>query len=123
MKFKSIASPAPSKGADFSKEKSQVVPDQSLTLKEILERFTRNEALPISHPVEYHESDDDLEKVQHMDLVDREEYINTLKRTQRNFEAQEQKKAKQKAEKIEAEERKKIAEKLKKEAPEPPKAD
>lgn len=75
------------------KAKKMVVPDQSLSLQEILLRFTRNEQLPIGKDVQFHESDDDLEKVSKMDLVDRAEYVDKLKETQKGFEKQERKKA------------------------------
>lgn len=93
MNFKSIACPNASRGEDGGRKKV-VVPNQSLSLQDILERFTREEALPIGRDIEYHESDDDLEKVQHMDLVDREEFIERLRDTQGRYEKQEKHKAK-----------------------------
>lgn len=92
MKFKSVAIPAESVGLVI-KDKKIVVPNQSMSLQEILERFTRNEELPIGRDVEYHDSDDDLEKMSHMDLVDRAEYVDRLKQTQLDFEKQEKRKA------------------------------
>lgn len=92
MKFKSKAIPKPSEGVKYT-DKSLVLPDQSLSLKTILERFTRNEPLPIGRDVSYHESDDDLEKVSNMDLVDKQEFIDKLKETRSNFDKQEKKKA------------------------------
>lgn len=67
-----------------------------MSLEEILRRFTRGEALEIGRdPVFDDQGDDDLEKVQHMDLVDREEYVDKLKSTKKQFEKQEKERAKQ----------------------------
>lgn len=118
MKFKSIANPSTSEGR-LPIGKKITVPDQTMSLEEILSRFTRGEAVAVGRDINYHESDDDLEKVSRMDLVDKEEYIDRLKQTQRTY--QEQEKAKHVAE------RKKIADEvkaeLKKEAKEAEKAD
>lgn len=114
MKFRSNAIPNPSVGKSYEGEIELTVPDQTMSLREILERFTRNEPLPIGKEVSYHESEDDLEKIQHMDLVDRAEYVEKLKETQRKYDKQEKaRKEKERLEirkKLEAEE----AEKLKK---------
>lgn len=113
MKFISTAIPKPALGASFEGVLDCTVPDQSMTLQEILDRFTRGEVLPIGKTVQYHESEDDLEKVSHLDLVDRAEFIESQKETRRKFEKQE--KAKKERErlavlkKIEEEERAKLA--------------
>lgn len=107
MKYKQIAFPKPSKGLKNT-SKRLVVPNQAMGLQEILERFTRNEPLPIGKDVNYHESDDDLMKVSRMDLVDRQEYVEKLKETKKAYDKQEQAKAKKQREKLEAEEREKI---------------
>lgn len=102
MKYKALAIPEPSVGQKTTGDKL-VVPNQALSLREILERFTRNETLAIGREGNYHESDDDLEKVAHMDLVDREEFAEKQKATQRNYELQEKRKeaaAKKKAEEL-----------------------
>lgn len=122
MKFKSIASPAPSAGLVVVGKKI-VVPNQAMSLQEILERFTRNEQLPIGKDAQYHESEDDLEKVVHMDLVDREEYMEKQKNIQKMFKAQEAKKKKAADEKIAAEYRQKVEDDLKKGGEKPPKAE
>lgn len=93
MKFKSIASPEESPGFSWNGKKI-VVPNQAMSLHEILTRFTRNEELPIGKDAEYDDGPDDLEKVRHMDLVDREEYMDKLKETQKQYKAQEDKKVK-----------------------------
>lgn len=91
MNYKSIAAPAPAVGQGGFGPK-QVVPNMSLSLQEILERFTRNESLEIGKdPVFDEEGDDDLEKVKTMDLVDRAEYVEKLKKTRDDFEKQERK--------------------------------
>lgn len=115
MKFKSIASPKPAKGMVTGKK--QVVPDQNMSLEEIISRFTRGEALAIGRETSFDDGDDDLEKVKQMDLVDREEYVNKLKNTQKEYSKQEKAKATAHAKKlreealakIEAEEREKKA--------------
>lgn len=88
MKYKSISVPAPSPG-ELGGRKKLVVPNQALSLQEILERFTRKEALPIGRDANYHESDDDLEKVAHFDLVDKEEFSDKLMETQKTYKKQE----------------------------------
>lgn len=114
MKFKSKSIPPISSGLKTT-GKLCVVPNQSMSLEEILERFTRGEAVAVGQPVNYHESEDDLEKIQHLDLTEKEEYVEGLKETQKRFKKQEAKKradyeAALKAEalaKIEAEEKQK----------------
>lgn len=107
MKYKSIANPKPTPGVVFKGEKL-VVPNQAISLQEILERFTRNEALPIGKEPVFHESEDDLEKISKADLVDKAEFSQKLIDTQKKYEKQE--KARKK--KIEEEERAKIAAEL-----------
>lgn len=123
MKYRSQACPAPSAGTP-TLDKKNVVPNQSISLQEILLRFTRNEALPVGNEVHYHESEDDLEKVKHMDLVDRYEFIDKLKETQERYQQQERLKAerekRQTVEKAKAE----ILEEIEKQkAVQPPKAE
>lgn len=113
MKFKSVATPEVWPGRKVMGPKI-VVPNQAMTLHEILERFTRQEELPIGKDVQYHESEDDLEKVSHMDLVDRAEYIESLKETQKVFKTQEAKKAKEEKERIMSEAKAQAMEELKK---------
>lgn len=111
MKFKSSASPAPYPGKKkFGKKLT--APDQSMSLKEILTRFTRNEALPIGKDVEYgDEGDEDLEKISGMDLTEQAEIIEKQKAIRERFVKQEKDRIKQ----LEKEEREKIAEKVQKE--------
>lgn len=88
MEFKSIATPRPWEGVSIVGKKI-VVPDMSLTLTEILDRFTRGEPLEIGQDASYHESEDDLEKIAHWDLVDRQEYIDKMKGVQARYEREE----------------------------------
>lgn len=60
-------------------KKRYVVPNQSMTLKEILQRFVRRESLPASKQGIYVDVGYDLEKVLHEDLVDQGEILNEVK--------------------------------------------
>lgn len=85
MKFKSTAIPSKAEGKRFDGPK-QVVPNQSMSLQDILERFTRGEALPVGMDVNYENVfGTDLEKVVHYDLVDRSEFIEKVKAIQDGF--------------------------------------
>lgn len=99
MQYKKSSLPEPWEGVDYTNEIDQVIPDQSMTLEEILTRFTRGETLPVG--MEFADGDEegdnplgvDLEKVKNSDLVDKAEFIEKLKDVQRQFDEQEQKKA------------------------------
>lgn len=110
MKFKSNALPIPSIGISFKGVKDQVVPDQSLSLREILERFTRGESLPIHHEPSEGIQDVDLEKIRHADLVEQHEFIDSLKEVQVKYDSQER----EKAAKLAAEKKARVAAKKKK---------
>lgn len=97
MKFNSISLPDPSKGMDYSKVKSQVVPNQSMSLAEILARFTRGEPLAVGQPVEYGQQEDvvdynplhaDLEKIAHADLTEKDEFRAELAKIAKEYERQ-----------------------------------
>lgn len=97
MKFRSVACPLPSKGVKLSGKKL-VVPDQSLPLREILERFTRHEALPIGHKVDWGGVDDeapeseldvDLEKLAHADLTEKDEFREKVLAVKSKYEEEE----------------------------------
>lgn len=111
MKFKSVANPGPGPVIKM-KGKKITLPDQSMSLEEILRRFVRNEPLPVGHDVEFHESEDDLEKVAHMDLVDQTEFLEKQKETQRVYDRQERKRQADRRKQFEDEERAKIAAKV-----------
>lgn len=105
MKFKGTAIPRPSEGLRIT-EPDQVVPDQSLSLREILMRFTRHEALPVGNKTQFGNGQDpegdsplniDLEKAAHWDLVERDEFNAKVADMKSQFEKQEQEKAKKAA--------------------------
>lgn len=85
MKFISIANPAPSEGVGFDPKKDLVVPDQSLSLEEILYRFTRGEQMAVGKPTYYDSLDDDdeegydYEKISKMDITDKMQFQELLK--------------------------------------------
>lgn len=97
MKFKGKAIPSPSEGLVIT-EVDQVVPDQGLSLKEILQRFVRHEALPVGNNASFGNGQDpegdsplniDLEKAAHWDLVERQEFGEKVAEMKRDYEAQE----------------------------------
>jgi len=83
MKTKLITYPKPRiKPMDkqfFSKTKNMVVPNQSMTLREIIKRFTRREALPIQKTGVYESRFGDLEKLSREDITVRMETAETLR--------------------------------------------
>lgn len=83
MQYKKESLPKEAPGTSFTDQVSLVVPDHSMSLKEILTRFTRNETLPIAHPAQDGEEgileDTDLEKLKYADLVEKDEYISKMK--------------------------------------------
>lgn len=97
VKFKSRAWPDPSPGTDFTNAKKLVVPDQALSLQEILDRFTRNEALAIGKDVDFDDDPDlenplnvDLEKLVRKDPVERDEYFLLVKSVTDRFKSEEE---------------------------------
>lgn len=107
MKFKSKAWPAEAAGTPIL-GKSLMVPDQSMSLAEIIRRFVRGEALAIGKQVEYGDTGYDLEKVSHMDMVDKAEFIEEQKDIQRQYDAQDKRRRKAERQKLEDEARAKI---------------
>lgn len=107
MRFVSRACPVSQGGEDYTNVEKIVVPDQGLTLKEILERFTRGEALPVGKDAQYGDDtmDVDLEKIKHLDLVDRQEFYEKLDEVKQKWQRQEKAKEKTEAEKRKAEEK------------------
>jgi len=59
--------------------KSKTVPNQAMSLREMLKRFVRREALPVEKEGVYIESEYDLEKIPHMDRVEQEAILDDLK--------------------------------------------
>lgn len=69
----------PRVGKSFKGVKRQTVPNQSLTLKEIVKRFVRRESLPVSRDGIYEERFGDLEKIKHADITEQMDRIAELK--------------------------------------------
>lgn len=66
-------------GKSFKAVKRVTVPNQSMSLKEILQRFVRRESLPISREVVYEERFGDLEKLSKEDIVIKMQKVEELK--------------------------------------------
>lgn len=56
-----------------------VLPNQSMTLADIIKRFVRKESLPVAKEGIYHESEYDLEKVAKADLTERMDVLNEVR--------------------------------------------
>jgi len=69
----------PRKRQDLSKSPKITIPNQSMSLKEILRRFVRREALPIAREGTYEHRMGDLEKLKNADIVDQMERVSELK--------------------------------------------
>lgn len=111
MKFKSFSIPPISVG-EAGGRRRQTVPNQAMSLEEILQRFVRNEPLPIGRDALYHEGEDDLSKLDDLDLTEKKEYADKQRQVQREYKEQERIKREKAKAKLEAEEREKIAAKL-----------
>lgn len=68
-------------GKDFTKSKVSTVPNQSLSLREIIKRFLRKESLPIEKEGFYADDLGDIEKIAREDITERHERAATLKRS------------------------------------------
>lgn len=115
IKFKSVSWPKFAQGADYKAVKRVTVPNQAMSLHEILTRFTRGEEIPVGQPVAYSEVDDiaeslnvDIEKIKYYDLVDRAEFSEKLNDVVDRFKKQETRK-KQKADREAADAAEKLA--------------
>lgn len=80
MKFKNHYNSIPEAG-EVNELASETVPDQSLSVKDILERYARGLPLQGRIPVWQSDPDDDLQfdNWEHLDLAEREELINTYR--------------------------------------------
>lgn len=58
----------------FAGSKVCTIPNQSMTLHDIIKRFLRKESLPIEHSGVYATGFGDVEKLGNMDIVERKEY-------------------------------------------------
>lgn len=67
------------------------VPHQAMSLKEILDRFTRKEKLPVGKDVVFYDQDyeHDLEKLSRMDLTERDEFLEFQRSVKARYERQE----------------------------------
>ncbi len=65
------------KSYEINNEPDQCIPDQSMTVREIMDRFTRG--LPLdAGKVPIYEGEEYTPDILHMDLADREEYIQNV---------------------------------------------
>lgn len=126
--FKGVASPLPkSSRTDWSKKVKLTVPDQALSLQDIIDRFTRKEPLPVGHSVSWGDDIDidsplavDLEKLLKSDIVDQKEHADRWKEITDRYKVEDQERnrkkavaaAKKKAEEQEAEIQRRVAEKV-----------
>lgn len=83
MKFRALAAPPKSVGQSFKGVKHIVLPNQAMTLQQILDRFTRGQPLPIGQSTFGTEEENrsfgiDLEKLAFMDLAEKDEYKKQL---------------------------------------------
>lgn len=108
MKYKGIAIPSPSQGRGATGKKI-VVPDQSMSLKEILTRFVKHESLPVAHkgvygsdgeidPESESEFNIDQEKAKHWDLTEKQEFRDKVAEYHEEFEKSRREKAQREAE-------------------------
>jgi len=67
-------------GKDFSKEKIVTLPNQNMSLQDIIKRFLRKESLPIEKEGIYAENLGDLEKMQHEDITVRKEKAASIRK-------------------------------------------
>lgn len=98
MKFRAVAFPGPDDtgpGLSFVGVVNQVLPNQSMSLEEILTRFTRGEPLQVGRETFGEHADDDkvlqfdLEKIATSDLVDKAAFTDRLKHVSEKYERQE----------------------------------
>jgi hypothetical protein len=66
-------------GQSFEHVKRVTLPNQSMSLQEIVRRFIRKESLPISKDGMYEDRFGDLEKLSRMDIVDQMAKVEELK--------------------------------------------
>lgn len=105
------------KGQSFKHCKKVVVPQQSMTLQEIIRRFIKRETLPVSHEAVYEDRYDlDLEKLAHEDLTVQGEVLEVFREKVKDLDAKvkaEEKEKQTAMQKAAAENRAKLLEELK----------
>lgn len=112
------------KGQSFKNAPKVVVPSQSMSLKEIIQRFVRRESLPVEKAGVYEDRMGDLEKLANEDITVRMERASELADLQAKAKKRMQAKAdKEKADAIRAEVERQEAEKRSKGSPAPPAPD
>lgn len=87
-------------GRDWKTVKRCTVPNQSLSLREIVQRFVRRESLPISQVGLYEERFGDLEKLSKADIVERLDKVEELKTQIAAFQLREKERLAKKAEPV-----------------------
>lgn len=87
------------KGQDFSNCELLTLPNQAMSLQEIISRFIRAEPLAIGKDVSFFESEDDLEKLLRLDPVDKDAYIAKMRKVQSDYNTQEELRAQKREEK------------------------
>lgn len=75
-----LYNPPPRVSQDCSGWSQHTVPNQSLSLREIIKRFVRREPLPMSKEGTYFEGDYDLEKLGSSDITEKHEVLEDLKK-------------------------------------------
>lgn len=80
----------------FKGVKVNTLPNQSMSLKEVLRRFTRRESIPLAKDIFYEQRFGDLEKFQHEDIFVQEERIKELRAFGERIKKQEEERKKQK---------------------------
>lgn len=59
--------------------KKRTLPNQAMSLREMLKRFIRREALPVERKGVYIETEYDLEKIPHLDRTEQDEILTEMK--------------------------------------------
>lgn len=66
------------KGRSFKNSKIHTVPSQSMSLKEIIQRFIRRESLPVSKDAVYSTKIGDIEKLSRADITEQMERVQEI---------------------------------------------
>lgn len=66
-------------GKSFAGVKRVTVPNQSMSLRDIIQRFVRRESLPVSKEGIYEERFGDLEKLKHQDITVQMEKVEEMR--------------------------------------------
>lgn len=105
IKFRKHTEFGKSEALSFKGVEELTVPNQAMSLQEILERFTRKERLPVGKDVVFYDEqyDVDIEKLSRMDLAERDEFLQFQRSVKARYERQEAaKKAAEEAAKLAA---------------------